>query len=250
MTNYAASLGFGLSLAFTPSSGAGSGVAVALDNILDLTPPNRNAPLVKFTPLDGSEAGNEQVAAGKKEVTECSLKTGYSAARYAALEALYRIAGTYVLTLNDGSIITATNSVMTKIAIDPINDSNIQTISMTFSVPAGWTTVAGAVADLTQAMTLGAATVDLTASPVSGSGKHVAAITFLAPATNANPITVSKGITSGFVGLGSTFSLILAPGQQATVYPAPSAAVIGGSNKALDLAGTGSQSLQMSVLTY
>jgi hypothetical protein len=250
MTDYSASLGFGVALSFTPASGTGSGVAVALDNILDLTPPNRNAPLVKFTPLDGTQAGNEQVAAGKKEVTECSLKCGYSAARYAALEALYRIAGTYVLTLNDGSILTAASSVMTKIAIDPINDSNIQTISMTFSVPAGWTTAAGTVTNLTQALSAGAATLDLTASPVSGTGKHVMAITFEALATNANPITIAKGASSGFAGFGATFSVVVAPGQQVTIYAAPSAAAIGSGNKALDLTGILAQSVLVSVLTY
>jgi hypothetical protein len=243
-----ASLGFGVSLSFTPATGTGAGVPVALEAIFDVTPPNRSAPPVKWTPLDGSEAGKEQAVAGKIEVTECSLKCAYTAARFASIEPFYRVAGTYVLTLNDGTILTALNSVLTKLAIGQITDSAIQTIELTFTVPGGWTSAGGTVVTLVQALTAGTATLDLTASPVSGTGKRVVAVTFLATATNANEIVIKKGASSGFDGLGDAFEVKLAGGQSATVYGDPAGAVLGSGNKALDLTGTLAQSVTMSIL--
>jgi hypothetical protein len=244
-----ASLGFGVALAFTPASGVGVGVAVALDAIMEVTPPGRNSPPVMWTPLDGTQAGMEQAVAGEVKVTESSLKCAYTAARYAILEALNRIAGTYVLTLNDGRILTGINTVMTKITQSQITGTALQAIEMTFSVPGGWTSTGGIVSDLTATMTAGAVTVDLTAAPTTGTGKKVQAITFLALATNANQITIAKGASSGCDNLGAHFSVTLAPGQQTTVYMDTAATAISSSNKNLDVSGTLAQAVQMHILT-
>lgn len=255
MTDYTASLGFGLSLQFTPQDGGvGDGVAVDLDNSLKVTPPNKNAPLIKFTPLDGAMAGVEQGVPGKIEITECSMQFAYTTTRYQALHALLRRKGLFTLTMNDGMIYSAGSSgtgwaYMTKIGQSEVNDSSLQMIDCTFSVPGGWTPTAGNIANETKALTAGTATIDLTASPYSASGKHVQAITFKATSTNANTITIAKGASNGYAGLGASFSLTLDPGQQMTVYPISTAAAVGGTNKTLDLTGTLTQSVQVSILT-
>jgi hypothetical protein len=186
-------------------------------------------------------------------MTECTVQVLYLASRYTALDALVRRKGNYQITFADGTIISsgdATNgwAFMYKCEISSFSDSKPLTIDMTFAVPGGWTPTAGAIGNGLVTLSSGTGSLDLTATGYAGSGKSVVAISFLNPATNANTITVAHGASAGYAGLGSTFSAVLAPGQAATFYPIPTAAVIGVTNKVFDITGTGAQTLQTSVL--
>ena len=110
------------------------------------------------------------------------------------------------------------------------------------------------VAAFEQALTAGEATIDLTAlagtngATVVGSGLRVQVLRVKAPATNGNPITIAKGASNGYDGLGASFSHTLVPGGEALFFLNDAGGDIGGSNKTLDLDGTGSQVLQVEVV--
>jgi hypothetical protein len=107
------------------------------------------------------------------------------------------------------------------------------------------------VAAFEQALTGGAATIDLTAlsgtngAAVVGTGLRVQVLRVRAPATNGNPITIAKGASNGYDGLGASFSHTLVPGGEATFFLNDAGGDIGAGNKTLDLVGTGSQVLQV-----
>jgi len=113
---------------------------------------------------------------------------------------------------------------------------------------------ATAVAAFQAAMTGGAATIDLTDLlgtndlPVDGTGLRVQAVKVRNPGTNANPITISKGASNGYNGFGADFSLALTPGAHALLFPNDAGSDIASNNANLDLAGTGSQALDVEVL--
>lgn len=100
-----------------------------------------------------------------------------------------------------------------------------------------------------QALSSGTASIDLTSLTglngvsVSLSGLKPRAILFENPAANANSITIAKGASNGYTGLGSSFSITLQPGQKAFFLLDSSGTAVSGSVKTLDLSGTGSQSL-------
>ena len=100
----------------------------------------------------------------------------------------------------------------------------------------------------------GAGTLDLTAligtngAAVNGTGLRVQAAKFVNPATNANPITVSKSVSSGYDGFGASFSLTLSPGAEMTVLTADAGSDIGSGNKNLTLGGTGAQALNYEIV--
>jgi hypothetical protein len=110
------------------------------------------------------------------------------------------------------------------------------------------------VAAFEQALTGGAATIDLAAlagtngATVAGSGLRVQVLRVKAPATNGNPITIAKGASNGYDGLGASFSHTLVPGGEATFFLNDAGGDVGGSNKNLDLAGTGVQVLQVEIV--
>jgi hypothetical protein len=106
-------------------------------------------------------------------------------------------------------------------------------------------------ADMEIAMTAGAATIDFTALTkrggvaVSFNGKAVRAVAFKNPATNANPITIVEGAANGLPLLGASFSLTLQPGQEHFSYLGTGGTTVAGTDKTIDITGTGSQVLQM-----
>lgn len=106
------------------------------------------------------------------------------------------------------------------------------------------------VASFEQALTVGAATIDLTAlvgtngAEVDGTGLRVQFLKLRAKSTNANPITISQGAVNGYDGFGTDFSLTLQPGAEVLLRTLDAGGDIGGANKDLDLAGTGSQVLE------
>jgi len=105
-----------------------------------------------------------------------------------------------------------------------------------------------------QALTAGAATIDLTAldgfndKAVNGTGLRVQLLRVKNPATNANPITVAKGASNGYDGLGAAFSVTLQPGAEATFLTNDAGGDIAAGNKTLDLTGTGSQALDVEII--
>lgn len=104
-----------------------------------------------------------------------------------------------------------------------------------------------------KAMTTGAATLDLTAlvdarsRTFSLSGLKPRTMKILALATNAGAVTISKGASQGYGGLGASFSLTLQPGQEVTLYLGSAAVAVSGTVKNLDLAGTGTDGVQLSI---
>ena len=95
-----------------------------------------------------------------------------------------------------------------------------------------------------QALTAGAATVDLTSltgtngASVDGTGLKVQCIKLRNKATNSNPMTIVKGAATGYDGFGAAFSVTLAVGAEVTVYANDNGSDISGTNKHLDLSGT------------
>lgn len=101
----------------------------------------------------------------------------------------------------------------------------------------------------------GALTLDLTALPATNGATHdntglkVCAAWFGNPAANANPITVTFGASNGYLLLGSAWKFILKPGDSIGPIFVTGAPTIGSSAKNIDLAGTGAQTLNYSIVT-
>jgi hypothetical protein len=110
------------------------------------------------------------------------------------------------------------------------------------------------VAAFEKALVGGAATIDLTAlvgtngAAVDGTGLKVRAIKIIAKDTNANPITITKGLTNGYALAGNTFNWPLSARQEQVFYGDDSTPVVAAGAKTLDLAGTGTQSVTVIVV--
>ena len=98
-------------------------------------------------------------------------------------------------------------------------------------------------------MVSGSGSIDLRAligsngAAVDGNGLRAQFVKLTALGTNANAITISKGVSSGYDGLGAAFSISLMPGAELLVRLVDGGSDIGSSNKTLDLAGIGSQGI-------
>lgn len=105
-----------------------------------------------------------------------------------------------------------------------------------------------------QALTAGAASIDLTALTglngvaVSLNAKTLRAVLFQNPAANANAITIAKGAANGYTGFGATYSETLQPGQTKLVYLAAAGTAVSGTVKTLDITGTGAQVLNYEIV--
>jgi hypothetical protein len=124
----------------------------------------------------------------------------------------------------------------------------------TKSLNAGSTPPATKVAAFQKALAAGVATIDLTAltgtngATIAGTGLRVQVLRVRNPAANGNPISIAKGAENGYDGLGADFSHTLVPGAEATFFLNDAGSDVGGSNKNLDLAGTGSQALDVEIV--
>jgi hypothetical protein len=124
----------------------------------------------------------------------------------------------------------------------------------TISLNSGSTPAVTKHAIFKQALTAGAATIDLTSltdvagASFSGNGLKVRAAKFRAPATNANPITITPGASNGIDLFGASSSVTLSPGQSVLFYFKDGAPAIASGDKTLDLAGTGTQELEVELL--
>jgi len=112
------------------------------------------------------------------------------------------------------------------------------------------------VSRFTITLSAGAATLDLTAIPgltpnetIDGTGLKVQAIKFTPSSGNANPITASKGGTNGYglTAAGTTWSIPMDAGQSSLRNTNNAAPAIGGSAKTIDFAGTGSQTIKVTI---
>lgn len=105
----------------------------------------------------------------------------------------------------------------------------------------------------TQALSSGAATIDLTSISTSRgrsmnfNALKIRTLRLLNPATNANDITIAKGASNGYTGLGSAFSITLKPGQEHTFYDGGVGTAVSATVKTLDLTGTGAQTLKFTI---
>lgn len=109
-------------------------------------------------------------------------------------------------------------------------------------------------ANFNKAMSGGAATVDLTAltgtngATVDGTGLKVQCMKVSAPASNANAITLKFGASNPYNLLGSAFQVQLSPGQEIQIFGDDDTPDIASNAKNLDMAGTGTQSLDFAIV--
>lgn len=110
------------------------------------------------------------------------------------------------------------------------------------------------VAAFNKALATGAGTIDLTSLPgtngavVTMLGLKVQVMKIIAKSTNANPITLTFGASNPYELLGSTFVITLLPGQEVTIYGNDATPDVGSGAKNIDLAGTGSQSVDVIII--
>jgi hypothetical protein len=104
-----------------------------------------------------------------------------------------------------------------------------------------------------KAMVAGAGTVDLTSlTEISGrvfslSGLKPRTVKIVALAANAGDITIAKGASNGYTGFGAAFSETLKPGGETVKYLGSSGTAVAGGVKTLDLSGTGTDGVQISI---
>lgn len=127
--------------------------------------------------------------------------------------------------------------------IDGVADPTLTYSSLNFSHTCNaTTTITGTkVAADTSALSGGAATIDLTSLPTvnttqSFSGLKLRGYLFSAPSTNGASITIAEGASNGYP-LGD--SIVLKPGQEIVKWMDDEESAISGTDKTLDLAGTG-----------
>lgn len=106
----------------------------------------------------------------------------------------------------------------------------------------------------TLTLTAGAATIGLRAFPKDddnplllqdGDGLKVQVAKFKNPSTNAGDITITFGASNPYLLGGSAFKWILKPGQFVTVYTNDASPDVDNTHKSIDVAGTGSETLQV-----
>lgn len=103
----------------------------------------------------------------------------------------------------------------------------------------------------TKLMSGGAGTIDLTSLllngvAVSASGKKPRGLLITALSGNSGNVTVVKGASNGYTGLGSAFSITLEPGMSVAVDFASGGNAVGSGDKTLDLSGTGTDGVRFS----
>jgi hypothetical protein len=242
--DYTTYSGFGIALTFTPASGTYGSLTIALDGAHKITLPGRKKTKGLWVPQTGDKKGVQQSSFGYQPRETAKFTTPYQPARRAQLDAIVGVKGTLVVTMANGDTQTCADAAIEDTRLDELGDTPPALMTVLFDVNGDWVLGSATVAAFTQPLTSGAATLDLTnLGGVDGAGKVLACLMVAAPATNGNPITIAKGATNGYAGLGATWSAVVAPGQDARFYAVPAAAVIGNTNKTLDLTGTGAQVL-------
>lgn len=110
-------------------------------------------------------------------------------------------------------------------------------------------------AAFSQAMTAGAATINLTSMigtngvAVNGDGLHVQAIKIANPATNLHPLVVVPGASTAYLLFGAAFKLTLMPGDEILFTGLTSTPIISSSLKNIDITDGGNASTQSANFT-
>lgn len=123
-------------------------------------------------------------------------------------------------------------------------------LNETWTLNSGSTPPATQVCDFQKALSTGAGTIDLTAVPGSLgnldlTGLKVQLVRFRNPSGNANPITVTFGAANGYLLLGTAWKMILQPGQSVELFLNDASPDVDATHKNIDIAGTGSQALDV-----
>jgi hypothetical protein len=234
-TDYDGIFGTGFSFTFTPTTGTPFGSAQA--QVEEANTPPVTIDTAKYTPISGSNSGKEQFAMGRFPVQEYKIKVTYSAASHAAaLTCLNaKVKGTLACTYGDGSTESYAGSGLTSVSAGPNTASGLRTAEVTFTCPVAPTFSAGTtikVVQTTQALTAGAATIDLTASPFSGGTLTPIRAFFMNPAGSTYPITLAIGASNGYDGFGDDFSVEIAAGDSIQLE---GHAALSGSKKTIDV---------------
>ena len=135
-TAYDGQMAFGATAVLTPLSG--DTTPVTIDGWLDFDPPKVKRTEASYTPIDGDNAGLEQVVAGKYEKSDSSCSLVYTSARYNILMALVGVKCSFELTLNDGGVFTGAGCVMEN-SIQKLDDANIEKITFVIGFNGGST---------------------------------------------------------------------------------------------------------------
>jgi hypothetical protein len=154
------------------------------------------------------------------------------------------------------STLTAAETLTTNVPDAATPTVNHTGFNSTATLNAASTPPVSKMASFQQALSAGAATIDLTAlvgtngATVTFNGLKVAAVKFQNPGTNANAITIKAGASNAYLLGGAAWSWILQPGDEflwkaGAVNAAPT---VGASLKNIDLAGTGTQALNVIVI--
>lgn len=104
------------------------------------------------------------------------------------------------------------------------------------------------------ALSGGTATIDLTALvgtndiAVDGSGLKVQSLKFINKTGNAAVMSIGEGAANGYDGFGSLFFIELPVDGEVTVLGKDGGADISGTNKTLDLAGSGIEVAEISIV--
>ena len=105
-----------------------------------------------------------------------------------------------------------------------------------------------------KALSSGTGSLDLTALTglngvaVSLDGLKPRAILFENPIANANPITIAKGASNGYTGIGASATITLQPGEKVLFYEGAAGTAVSSTVKTFDLTGTGSQALKYQIV--
>jgi hypothetical protein len=127
------------------------------------------------------------------------------------------------------------------------NGGNAEATLNASSTPAATVHAVGKVA-----LSSGTATLDLTS--LTGLNGAAVSLSGLKPRvilmhnTGANAMTVAKGASNGYTGLGSSGSLTIPPGGKVLLYPGANGTAVGSGDKTLDLTGTGAQELKYQIV--
>jgi len=110
-------------------------------------------------------------------------------------------------------------------------------------------------ADFDQALSGGAATIDLLTLPgrtpdevISFTGLRVQFVKFKNPSTNANAITFAVGASNGWAGLGAGWTFTLNPGCSVLFYLDEDGPNVDATHKTIDLTGTLAQTAKVQLV--
>jgi len=165
------------------------------------------------------------------------------------------MANTSTVSVDYASNITITETFSIADTVD--NTILVNTYNQTGTLTASSSVPATKQATFALAMSGGSGSIDLTALPgldsnqtVDGTGLKVQLMLLLNPSSNANSITVAKGGSNGY-GLdaaGTAWTETLSPGQWRMIGGNDVAPDVASGARILDVTGTGSQVLDVSIV--